>query len=171
MARNFKRVVHNISYRHLGHDAYHAGFLFQQGVVAGRKKLWRGEIWAFSLVGRAWHDVFPPTAVVESCHVVRERGDSRALIYSGKDEVRAQLLKHAFQLREDRAVSLPGFELLWRSTIRGTTSEAGLQIKTVSTSLECEPAFAASFNRRYEDCTRCPECGQTTCNPECPGLQ
>lgn len=138
--------------------------------MAGRRKLWRGEIWAFSLTGREWHGVFPPTTVVESCHVVRERGESRALINSGKDEVRAQLLKHAFKLRQDMATTLPGFELLWRSTVRGTTSEAGIKIKEVSLRLEREPATAAIFTRRYEGCTRCPDCGQTECTLECPSL-
>ena len=170
MAKNFKRVVHNISYRHLGSDAYHAGFLFQQGVIAGRKKLWRGEIWAFSFAGRAWHDVFPPEVSVESCPVVRDRGEGRALLHSGKDEVRAQLLKYAFQLREERSTTLPGFDLLWQSTIRGTTSEAGLKVKTVSTNLEREPAVAAVFTQAYEGCTRCPDCGQTACTEECPSL-
>lgn len=146
------------------------GFLFQQAVIAGRKKLWKGEIWAFTFAGRAWHDVFPPTVAVESCHVVRERFDARVLAHSGKDEVRAQLLKHAFKLREARSATLPGFELLWQSTIRGTTAEAGIKVKQVSTNLEREPAVAAVFTPQYDGCTRCPECGQTECTGDCPGF-
>ena len=143
-------------------------FLFQQAVIASRRKLWKGELWMFHFIGQEWHRLFPPTTVIESCHVVRDRV-SGALIHSGKEEVRAQLLKYAFGLRKERSPSIPGFELLWQQTMRGTTSEAGIEVKSVSTRLEQEPP-PELFVRRYRGCTRCPECGQPECSPDCPGI-
>ena len=169
MARNFKRVVHTISYRHLGDDVYHAGFLFLRGTVAGRRKIWWAEIWSFSLAGTDWHALFPEGLLVESCHIVRDRA-TRVPKYSGKDEVRAEMLKIAFQRRLAAVSKLPGFGLLWQATIRGTTTEAGIKVKTVSAKLETDPAVSDVFADRNLGCTRCPECGMTRCSVECLGV-
>lgn len=148
---------------------YHVAFLFEQAVIAARKKLWSAELWQLPFVGREWHQLFPQNMTVESCHIVKGRVGG-AIVYQGKDEVRAWLLKYAFADRLNRSASLPGLSLLWRWTIRGTTSEAGIRVKRVSENLENEPVPASMFQQWSKNGTRCPECNQTRCDVDCRGI-
>lgn len=169
MAKNFKRVQREISYRHLGNDIYHAGFLSRLRTLHGRSALWAVQIWEFALPGLEWAPVFGEDLLVVSPHAVRE-ARTKFIRYEGKEQVRSELLiRVASRIKEGKPV--PGFLRLWSSQSRGTVSAITIQMTGVSTRLEGNLGSDGAWDQRAREYgTRCPDCGNTRCEASCRGL-
>ena len=169
MAKNLKRVTRSILYRHLGEEAYHAIFLSDGRRMRGRSMERHAKVFEFTMIGREWWALFEEKGLqVEHRHRVYDRGTG-VTVFSGKEEVRKELLLAASKFAKKDDFIPPGFKCIWTGSHRGSASAANVYLTGVSHRL-AQTIDNPAWLQAESEGVRCPDCDQTRCDEDCPGV-